>query len=75
MSIKLSAFKNTSNLFESWTYIKNARVQKTRASQEPVITHQEDSCQDQEHIKTIRSNFPPKFGSKWAGSSKRTDFP
>ena len=46
----------------------------TRGSQEPVIAHLADSCQDKEHIKTIRSNILPKFGSNWASSSKRTEY-
>ena len=36
---------------------------ETRGSQEPVIAHLADSCQDKEHIKTIRSNILPKFDS------------
>ena len=30
---------------------------ETRGSQEPVIAHLADSCQDKEHIKAIRSNI------------------
>ena len=43
---------------------------ETRGSQEPVIAHLPDSCQDKEHIKTIRSNILPKFVSNWASSSR-----
>ena len=47
---------------------------QTRGSQEPVIAHLANSCQDKEHIKTIRSNILPKFGSNWASSSKWTEY-
>ena len=49
-------------------------MKQTRGSQEPVIAHLADSCQDKEHIKAIRSNILSKFGSNWASSSKRTEY-
>ena len=43
--------------------LKDHRVDRTRGSQEHVIAHMADSCQDKEHVKTFRSNILPTFGS------------
>ena len=44
---------------------KNEKIKITRGSQEPVIAHLANRCQDKEHIKTIRSNILPKSGSNF----------
>ena len=61
--------KNNPKTINIWTM-----SYKTRGSQEPVIAHLADSCQIKEHIKTIRSNILPKFGSNWVSNSQRTEY-